>query len=54
MDQKKQFSNWDVKDPVDYKKIWNSKGDGKGCTECQEGDVTLWRPIHLDIFVLEM
>ena len=35
----------DVKDPVDYKKIWNSKGDGKGCTECQEGDVTLWRPI---------
>ena len=35
----------DVKDPVDYKKIWNSKGDGKGCTECQEGDATLWRPV---------
>lgn len=35
----------DVKDPVDYKKIWNSKGDGKGCLECQEEDTTLWRPI---------
>ena len=35
----------DVKDPVDYKKIWNSKGDGEGCLECQETDSTLWRPI---------
>ena len=35
----------DIKDPVDYKKIWNNKGDGKGCGDCQEGEATLWRPV---------
>ena len=35
----------DVVDPVDYVKIWNSKGDGKGCLDCQEEEATIWRPI---------
>lgn len=35
----------DVVDPVDYIKIWNSKGDGEGCLDCQEEEATIWRPI---------
>ena len=35
----------DVVDPVDYQKVWNSKGDGKGCTDCQDDEATIWKPI---------
>ena len=35
----------DVVDPIDYIKIWNSKGDGDGCLDCQEEEATIWRPI---------
>lgn len=35
----------DVADPVDYVKIWNNKGDEEGCIDCQDNEVTIWRPI---------
>lgn len=35
----------DVVDPIEYIKVWNSKGDGEGCLDCQEEEATIWRPI---------
>ena len=35
----------DVVDPIDYIKIWNSRGDGEGCLDCQEEEATIWRPV---------
>ncbi len=41
----------DVVDPVDYVKIWNSRGDGDGCVDCQEIEATTWRPIPPEGYV---
>ena len=35
----------DVVDPIDFIKIWNSRGDNEGCLDCQETEATIWRPI---------
>lgn len=41
----------DIADPVDYVKIWNSRGDGDGCVDCQEIEATIWRPIPPEGYV---